>query len=657
MKRLLKEFVVFAVIMGMALSVIANTVSAPEAEAEMSTEEKQAWMAAQTAKLTKDDISMLRGMFNAEYFATRYPEIAAAVENNQEMLFQYFVNFGIWEERDCSPDFSYKTYYSSNADLREAFGNDIISYYRHFVTNGKNEGRIASGLVKSTASTLPVVTENSAEVFSNLEKSVAENDKRKERIAELERQAAELEKQKTLETEEYSKFDEALKALASQIQAEYDKQAEEDARLAEEYRKAEELRKREEALKEQERLAKEAQKTMESMTDLWEKNKPQPQDFFTEAELEAYNKQYKQWENSKPGLEDYKVGYKDAKAASEAYAGDYSEWEKKKPDITGFTNPELNKAYVNACQNWENSKPKVENFTSILLVSHVENLNYNQAVKKYEDDLNKYNSDWDFGFNKYFYIPPRTYKNFWGSEYKQYRSMREQFLTIVRAAQTYKGDDINDLQKFSPETKAFMEDLERKYGDSVQIDEAAFWNKISELVKTWKGNGKPKAQDYFTAEKVVDSNYQKELNKWQNSMPDRNDKKFLDEESFLKALDSWNANKPKQSSYSYVGDNGDHVVVIPANGQSYEDAIKAAYDKDFNEWVLKGMDLVIAKTGDPGKGDIHDDNYTYNEADWKDYTPKTEEEKKFWDEVDAIDIDEAWNEILAEMDKMKPEGN
>ncbi len=39
--------------------------------------------------------------------------------------------------------FDYNYYISNNGDIKVAFGNDLKSYYIHYMTNGKAEGRTA----------------------------------------------------------------------------------------------------------------------------------------------------------------------------------------------------------------------------------------------------------------------------------------------------------------------------------------------------------------------------------------------------------------------------------------------------------------------------------------------------------------------------------
>lgn len=52
--------------------------------------------------------------------------------------------------KDCQGcgQFNVDSYRKRYVDLRRAFGNDLKQYYIHYMTNGKNEGRIGTGTTK-----------------------------------------------------------------------------------------------------------------------------------------------------------------------------------------------------------------------------------------------------------------------------------------------------------------------------------------------------------------------------------------------------------------------------------------------------------------------------------------------------------------------------
>jgi len=96
---------------------------------------------AKVGKLSAKEMDMLRGMFDAAFYAKTYPDIASKIGNDPEKLFNYFVSTGLKEGQQINAEFNPNAYRSAYSDLNEKFGNNIISYYTHFITEGKNEGR------------------------------------------------------------------------------------------------------------------------------------------------------------------------------------------------------------------------------------------------------------------------------------------------------------------------------------------------------------------------------------------------------------------------------------------------------------------------------------------------------------------------------------
>ena len=84
-----------------------------------------------------------RAVFDAEYYYNTYPDLQAAIGNDEEALFAHFVNNGIREGRSGVPDFNLRAYIQHNADLMSAYGEDFAAYCEHYVNSGKAEGRLA----------------------------------------------------------------------------------------------------------------------------------------------------------------------------------------------------------------------------------------------------------------------------------------------------------------------------------------------------------------------------------------------------------------------------------------------------------------------------------------------------------------------------------
>ena len=85
-------------------------------------------------------------VFDASYYAKNNKDLKIAFGNDENALFQHFLNYGMSEGRQASAEFNVKTYRNAYADLRQAFGNDLKSYYLHYMNCGKKEGRKAAGV-------------------------------------------------------------------------------------------------------------------------------------------------------------------------------------------------------------------------------------------------------------------------------------------------------------------------------------------------------------------------------------------------------------------------------------------------------------------------------------------------------------------------------
>ena len=83
-------------------------------------------------------------VFDADYYYNAYADLKSAIGNDQEKLLQHFVVFGMQEGRRGNDEFDVKAYMENNPDLVQVFGpTDYASYYLHYITYGKNEGRSA----------------------------------------------------------------------------------------------------------------------------------------------------------------------------------------------------------------------------------------------------------------------------------------------------------------------------------------------------------------------------------------------------------------------------------------------------------------------------------------------------------------------------------
>lgn len=84
------------------------------------------------------DYSSIYGF--STYYTTQ-SDIRAAYQLDDASALQHFINYGMSEGRQASPDFNVQNYKARYPDLQAAFGNNLKSYYLHYLYYGKNEGR------------------------------------------------------------------------------------------------------------------------------------------------------------------------------------------------------------------------------------------------------------------------------------------------------------------------------------------------------------------------------------------------------------------------------------------------------------------------------------------------------------------------------------
>ena len=108
-----------------------------------------------TEAATAAERSAYQAVFDADYYRSAYPDVAAAFGNNKAALFNHFVNYGLREGRSCSADFNPQAYRAKYADLQQAFG--------------KAEGRDGGGTGSASAATVTdAATTDTATVQGNV---------------------------------------------------------------------------------------------------------------------------------------------------------------------------------------------------------------------------------------------------------------------------------------------------------------------------------------------------------------------------------------------------------------------------------------------------------------------------------------------------------
>jgi len=93
-------------------------------------------------------------VFDPEFYAQQYPDVAAAVGTSPQALYNHYILFGKAEGRAAyagagtttavviPADFNAAFYAEHNPDVVAALGNDPAVLYKHYVMFGKKEGRL-----------------------------------------------------------------------------------------------------------------------------------------------------------------------------------------------------------------------------------------------------------------------------------------------------------------------------------------------------------------------------------------------------------------------------------------------------------------------------------------------------------------------------------
>ena len=80
------------------------------------------------------------------YYIQKYPDIAAAYKGDDVKTLWHFTNFGMNEKRVGNDAFDVDSYIFSYVDLRNVYGLNTGSYYKHYAMFGSKEGRTAKGV-------------------------------------------------------------------------------------------------------------------------------------------------------------------------------------------------------------------------------------------------------------------------------------------------------------------------------------------------------------------------------------------------------------------------------------------------------------------------------------------------------------------------------
>ncbi len=115
-------------------------------------------------------------VFDAEYYAQRYTNVAAVYGTEEASLFQHYTAYGRAENRESvkapsKATFDADYYASANPDVVAVYGTGSNNLYQHYSKYGKEEGRKptanakgnTSNVSSSTATPVPASTEASTQ--------------------------------------------------------------------------------------------------------------------------------------------------------------------------------------------------------------------------------------------------------------------------------------------------------------------------------------------------------------------------------------------------------------------------------------------------------------------------------------------------------------
>lgn len=80
-------------------------------------------------------------VYNYSYYISRNSGLAECFEGDDEAVLRHFIDYGMAQGLVASSDFDVNSYRNLHQDLRVKYGNDLKSYYMHYIYSGADEGR------------------------------------------------------------------------------------------------------------------------------------------------------------------------------------------------------------------------------------------------------------------------------------------------------------------------------------------------------------------------------------------------------------------------------------------------------------------------------------------------------------------------------------
>ena len=80
-------------------------------------------------------------LFDAQFYASKYPEVVSIVGNDEKALFNHFVQYGLNEGKTCSPYLNVSQYRENYPDVAQAHDHHWDDIVKHYFNYGIKEGR------------------------------------------------------------------------------------------------------------------------------------------------------------------------------------------------------------------------------------------------------------------------------------------------------------------------------------------------------------------------------------------------------------------------------------------------------------------------------------------------------------------------------------
>ena len=90
---------------------------------------------------TIQDMQIIAKIFDANYYAATYPDVAAYYNNDQLAMYNHYLTRGIYESRNPNAYFNATAYMNRYGDLQAAYGGNMLAYASHYARRGAEEGR------------------------------------------------------------------------------------------------------------------------------------------------------------------------------------------------------------------------------------------------------------------------------------------------------------------------------------------------------------------------------------------------------------------------------------------------------------------------------------------------------------------------------------